>query len=245
MTHLTEKTMHLQIIKLLPWYVNGTINADERKLITDHLQSCLSCRIELKYQQQFAHRIKHSSDIELMPKQSFSQLKARIQQSSEFRQQVPVSRHLVPQTKKTSEPFYLHWFERFQNLVLSPQMAVIVVGFCMLLLSIDHIIANRMNEFRTLAAQVIAEDASINDIRIVFKSAVDENQVSQFLSAFNATVVKEPKSPSKVYLIRIGQTGGQQRSIDQTINLMRQHQHIAFAERPYSALYNTPHKLDH
>ncbi len=67
----SQHTMHSKVMKMLAWYVSRSVNQHEKKLIDTHLQSCVSCRIELKQQQRFAEKVKQSSDFELAPKQSF------------------------------------------------------------------------------------------------------------------------------------------------------------------------------
>ena len=232
MINSTEITMHSQIMKLLPWYVNNTVNEDERKLIHHHLQSCVSCRIELKSQQQFSQRVKYSSDFELTPKQSFSRLKSRIHQA-------PQSKSTVQSPTAATEPFYVRWLDSFQNLVLSPQAAMVAVGFCMLLFSIDHIVTNRISvattQFRTLSSAGNAENLAKNDIRVVFASTVTDEQIKQFVSSFDATVIGGP-SPSGIYRIRINPVNGQQLSLNQRIDIMRQQQQVVFAEPAYTAL---------
>ena len=39
---------HDQIIELLPWYANETLEEGERRAVAEHLETCASCRRELK-----------------------------------------------------------------------------------------------------------------------------------------------------------------------------------------------------
>jgi anti-sigma factor RsiW len=42
---------HEQAQQLLPWYVNGTLEADEAALVEAHLAECAECRADLAAEQ--------------------------------------------------------------------------------------------------------------------------------------------------------------------------------------------------
>jgi len=46
--NVTHDDQHQEILELLPWYLNGTLESEEHKKIELHLQSCSSCRHELE-----------------------------------------------------------------------------------------------------------------------------------------------------------------------------------------------------
>ncbi|HFD13623.1 MAG TPA: zf-HC2 domain-containing protein [Crenotrichaceae bacterium] len=231
----TDKTMHAQIMMLLPWYVNHTVNDSDRKRVETHLQSCVSCRIELKYQQQFAERVKHSSDFGFAPKQSFAALKSRIHQSSDS---TPALR--VPEPKP--EPFYMYWLNQVQNALFSSQAVVAVSVFFLLLfsihmLSIDMLVSSRpsvvQKQFITLASET--DTNSVNDIRVVFEKTTSAQTIGQIVSSLNAQIIEGP-SRSGVYRIRVDETNEQQLSLDQQIQLWRAQKQVVFVEPTYTAL---------
>lgn len=39
---------HQEAVKLLPWYVNGTLEAEERQLVQGHLKGCFQCKSQLE-----------------------------------------------------------------------------------------------------------------------------------------------------------------------------------------------------
>jgi hypothetical protein len=43
-----EDKLHLEIVELLPWYLNGTLETKEHDNVTQHIENCLSCRRELE-----------------------------------------------------------------------------------------------------------------------------------------------------------------------------------------------------
>ncbi len=233
----SHNTMHSQVMKMLPWYVNRSVNQHEKQLIDTHLQSCVSCRIELKHQQRFAEKVKHSSDFELAPKQSFSSLKSRIHQSAGSK---PDKRKL----KATYQPVYSGWLDSFRNTLLWPQTAFAVLGFCLMLFSIDQIVTNRLsvttNQFRTLSTSTGSE-ASNNDLRVVFDTTVESEQIKHLVSSVQGNIIEGP-SPNGVFRIRIQETQDEKQiSPEQAINLLRKHKQVVFVEPTYSAL-NSIHR---
>lgn len=44
-------TIHERTVELIPWYVNGTLEADERRAVERHLAECLPCRAALRDEQ--------------------------------------------------------------------------------------------------------------------------------------------------------------------------------------------------
>lgn len=39
---------HVEVLKLLPWFVNGTLNEREQSMVNDHLLECSECNREVK-----------------------------------------------------------------------------------------------------------------------------------------------------------------------------------------------------
>ncbi len=233
-----HSTMHSQVIKMLPWYVNCSVNQYEKKLIDRHLQSSVSCRIELKHQQRFAEKVKQSSDFELAPKQAFSSLKSRIHQSADLK-----SEKHTP--KIVHKPVYSDWFDCIRNTLLWPQTAFAVLGFCLMLFSIEQIVTSRLsvvnNQFRTLSSNN-GNQASNNDIRVVFDSTVDREQIKYLISSIQGNIIDGP-SAHGVFRIRIEETHDEIKiSPEQAINLLRKHKELVFVEPAYSALHSIRRK---
>src|SRR4051794_4838745 len=48
---------HEQTQSLLPWYANGTLDADEAAMVESHLETCDECRGELEAERVLAMRV--------------------------------------------------------------------------------------------------------------------------------------------------------------------------------------------
>lgn len=73
---------HDEIDGLLPWYVNGTLAADERAAVDEHLATCPTCRAELRQQRELAELVRGRGDLAPAPHpQGLERLLARIDET--------------------------------------------------------------------------------------------------------------------------------------------------------------------
>jgi hypothetical protein len=73
-----EGSVHNQAMRLLPWYVNGTLLAEELGLVRQHVAGCSECRREvdeLRQLQDICMRVEGRTDAPA----SFARLKRRLQ----------------------------------------------------------------------------------------------------------------------------------------------------------------------
>lgn len=73
-----EVMAHEQARELLPWLVNGSLGADERRLVDAHARSCVVCRRELAELQELGASIAADSDPAGIPEPDMRRINARI-----------------------------------------------------------------------------------------------------------------------------------------------------------------------
>ncbi len=88
---------HQQILLLLPWYLNQTLEQDERQRVERHLNNCMLCNRELVALRELAAAVKHSSDLEMAAEASFAKLRPFLKTAIEVRQP-PEPSHNPPAT---------------------------------------------------------------------------------------------------------------------------------------------------
>ncbi len=71
---MTPPLTHERAIELLPWLVNGTLAAEERDLVEQHVRSCLSCHRELKEQQRLRAALRAQPAIHISAQSGFERL---------------------------------------------------------------------------------------------------------------------------------------------------------------------------
>jgi len=70
-------TPHRRSEALLPWFVNGTLDARERDEVDRHLASCERCRIEVRRLRELSRAV-HALDVDPACDQAFARLSAQM-----------------------------------------------------------------------------------------------------------------------------------------------------------------------
>ena len=68
---------HDEALRLLPWRLNGTLEADERAFVDAHVQGCRHCQAELEALRRVQAACERTDD-EALPPPAFARLRARI-----------------------------------------------------------------------------------------------------------------------------------------------------------------------
>jgi hypothetical protein len=63
---------------LLPWLVNGTLDADERERVERHVRLCIACRAELTEQHALWTLVRRQPTLPVSPEQELARLQRRI-----------------------------------------------------------------------------------------------------------------------------------------------------------------------
>lgn len=71
---------HDEALRLLPWRLNDTLDADERAFVDGHVQGCTHCQAELEALRRVQAACERTDD-EALPPQAFARLRARIEAS--------------------------------------------------------------------------------------------------------------------------------------------------------------------
>src|SRR5512137_2739014 len=72
-------SQHQRILLLLPWYLNQSLEQDERQQVKSHLRNCILCNRELAVLRKLAAAMKQSSDLDVAAAASFAGLRTKLQ----------------------------------------------------------------------------------------------------------------------------------------------------------------------
>lgn len=72
------QAVHRKYVELMPWYVTGTLSADDRREIEAHLKTCLSCRAALREEQRVHQLVAAEDGFRMSPERGISGLLSRI-----------------------------------------------------------------------------------------------------------------------------------------------------------------------
>jgi len=71
---VSQSITHTRAFELLPWLVNGSLGAEERDIVEQHVGSCLACHRELKEQQRLRAALRAQPVVHLSPQTNFDKL---------------------------------------------------------------------------------------------------------------------------------------------------------------------------
>ena len=71
---MSQTIPHSRAFELLPWLVNGSLGAEERDAVEQHVRSCLACHRELKEQQRLRAALRAQPAVHLSPQTNFEKL---------------------------------------------------------------------------------------------------------------------------------------------------------------------------
>ncbi len=71
---MSQTITHSRAFELLPWLVNGSLGAEERDAVEQHVRSCLACHRELKEQQRLRAALRAQPAVHLSPQSNFDKL---------------------------------------------------------------------------------------------------------------------------------------------------------------------------
>lgn len=221
---------HAEIYQLLPWYVNGSMAMQQRSEVRNHIEDCLTCRVELEQLHQLSDIIIQSNQEEIASAAAFSKLKSNIMSDTSHKQAVNqwIARRL-------------HRIEHsFLKPGLKPNLLTILAMLLFAILIQRSDTNNQIEQnkyYHTLSAQQ-SISTSNTDIRVVFSTDTDDAKIQQLLESIDAYIVSGP-SLKGAYRIRIDQTSQYQ---EQKLQQLRNNVHVIFAE-PAIALLKIPEAL--
>jgi anti-sigma factor RsiW len=220
MNHIVDSTNdHDAIWLLIPWYANGRIDEQQRAHIDAHLRSCPACRDEVRMQQKICQAMASSNpDIEQLPTASLRNLWQKIDsqpQPVEVEMPAPAGRATVSS-----------W--RWPTALAASFAALLVATIAVVFVDRGKVADDKAADYYTVTSPAPRVPHEV--IRAVFVPAVTVADMQRILDETQLHIVAGP-TPAGVY--SLAKTGAQ--SVDESLQQLRQHQEVLFAEPTASA----------
>ena len=207
---------HDSATMLLPWYINGSLDDEQRKMVDSHIAVCLTCRSELSTQRRVAQVVQSQDTASLGAGTGFAQLRRRIH---------PERRTLFSRVRdwscsKLSAPAWV-WAS-----------GITVAASVFMALPLLHGLsgpATVTGEFRTLSADDGHLDFHANSLRLVFSAGIDDKTQQDILHRVNAVAVTAPSSHG---VLTVQVPDGELAS---ALTLLRNQKEVRLAEPVFSA----------
>lgn len=188
-----DTSMHRHTWDQIPWIVNGTLSQAERRVVDSHLENCADCREELEFQRRLAIAMEKSGTPDVDPRQSWEQLRARIDAAPVAVAPPPQKAHGPgPATgKRRARGMSGEWIPWLVAAMVVQAIGLGVLG-TVLWSRPSAQLASGTSTYRTLSA---AEPAARNaTIRVVFDDDMTMGRMKTLLLAAGMQVQSGPTS---------------------------------------------------
>jgi hypothetical protein len=205
---------HAEVAALIPWYVNATVNEQDRLRIDAHLMLCAACRDDLAAERRVFESMSAESAIEYMPVASLNRLRARL----DVEHADAADPEVAPLPHRRRSGF------AWQGLMAaSVALMAIAVG----LLAADRWMQFRSQSgapnFHTVTSP--APRAPDEAIRAVFLPSTTLVELQAILDESQVRIVSGP-TEAGVYSLALTTD----RPVSDSLALLRQHSSVRFAE---------------
>lgn len=211
-----------EIVGLLPWYLNGTLEVDEQRQVEAHAAGCARCQQEIRQWQALQAAVREMGNAVPAPVGAgFPLLRRRIEQERE-----PV----------------VNWSERLQawldglfarRPVPTLALAVVTVQF-LLVVGLIGLLLEQRNEIQTLYQTLSGPPVktfSPGRLTVAFHEQATEVEIRNLLHQVQGTIVEGP-SALGLYTVAVSVEGDPEQQVERTLQeLQRYPRVVKFAER--------------
>jgi anti-sigma factor RsiW len=203
---VSQSITHSRAFELLPWLVNGSLGAEERDLVEQHVRSCLACHRELKEQQRLRAALRAQPVVHLSPQTNFDKLAHAL--DGQLVQSAPPTRR----------------FTQLVRFAAAAAVAATAVG-AVLWLSPTHF--DTQGDYRTLAS---GSEAPRGELDIVFGQSVTQAEMQSVLEQIGAKIDAGPSSVGR-YRVRLERPVATDAELDALVAKLGKDPRVRFAAR--------------
>lgn len=206
---------HPRCWNALPWYVNGTLDAQEVGAVERHIANCDECATELKMQRALQAQLRDGDAVLMAPQSSWPKMLARLDDEDD-----------ALMKRKGERGGAWRWAVAAQALII-----VGLSGTIWQQARTPDGDARLEPRYRTLTTDsVTARMSGSQDlVRVVFRRDLALTEVNGLLRSLGVQVVAGP-SDADVYILTPTQANGASPSADELLERLRADARIVFAE---------------
>jgi Putative zinc-finger len=214
---------HQEVLDLLPWYLNATLEEAEARRVEAHLGGCVECAEELARCRRLAAAVREAGEVAPSPHPAgFARLMARIDAAEAGGVGGALRRRLGAGWRRLSEPLWrapagVRW-------ALAAELAAIGLLAALLLRPAPAPPAL----YRTLSDPVAAATSAQPRLRVVFADDVTEGEMRRLLLGIRAEIASGP-SPFGAYTLVLP-AGGAGDPLAEVVAHLRAQDKVRFVE---------------
>lgn len=219
-----QERLHGRIWDLIPWYVNGSLPAEEREAVEEHLAGCLLCREEERFCRRTAEALQQAGEVAPSPHPvQLARVMARIDEAEAEHGRGRLRRLL--DAIRSWRPF-----------PVSPLRAMVAAQLAIAVLLVGLVVSQHRQPTAPAAPAPPAEYRTLSDpeappagsmrLRLLFTEDATEREIRQLLLGVGGEIVGGP-SPLGAYTLEIPLGGDPQGVL---LAHLRSHPKVRFAE---------------
>ncbi|MCA9014637.1 MAG: zf-HC2 domain-containing protein [Gammaproteobacteria bacterium] len=216
---------HEELLKLLPWYLNDSLSKGERLRVQGHLDLCLICRRELKFQRSLARSVRENdADVEAVS-YNFSKLQQRIAASE--------NRHRVTPHSWTELSRLLRAVWRSRRFYYAAALAAVIavaVGFNLPDLREAQGTRPFTADYQTLSSSATGTSLVRSELFIAFQKDVPDSLVLELLRDYGLEPVTRSEQQS-LWRVRVAGATPNEEILSSVITGLRSRESILFVDR--------------
>lgn len=210
---VTTSDLHQQTVLLLPWYINQSLQTEDREQVENHIRSCLLCRRELVNLRKLATAVMDLSDLEAAAESSFASLRSKL----------PAKDYALSSSGNPSSTTSLIRFTRQRVIQLAIAASLLLT---IIPLTLNRIQPNITDNFYTLSDARLTLTNS-KQLRIVFAKSLSKNEIATILASIHGQQLGEPNSVGAI-TVRLAEIDST--DLDKAITLLRHRPDVLLAE---------------
>jgi len=195
--HDTMNCLH-DAARLLPWYVNGTLAAEDAARVETHLRACTTCAADAQMQTRIQSLLRAPAPVEYSPSAGLRKLMSRVDES-ERRNQPARQDQRSERWRRPAPSRTVRWLAAA---VVVQAIGLAAIGASRLWQAPSSSDAPR---YHTLTATP-SVPADTPRIRVVFEPSMTLSQLGELLLAHRLTIVAGP-SESGIYTLALPSQG--------------------------------------
>lgn len=211
-----QERLHGRIWDLIPWYVNGSLPAEERRAVEDHLAGCLRCREEERFCRGTTEALQQAGEVAPSPHPvQLARVMARIDEAEAEHGRGRLRRLLAG-------------VRSWRLFPASPVRAVLAAQLAIAVLFLGLVVWQHRQppaEYRTLSDSA-APSTGVVQLRVLFAEDANEREIRELLLGIKGEIVGGP-SPLGAYTLEVPLGGDPQGVL---LAYLRSHPKVRFAE---------------
>lgn len=218
---------HREIIELLPWYANGTLDEEERNIIESHLAECRECATEMKNLTAVERAVAEAGDH--APTLSPLALNRALAEIETYEQNKAKSRGRKPLTRFKEQITGL-WHRWWQPVPTFARAAVVAQLLLLVALGTLAVYQYRHPTVTYRTASGATSDEGVATFAVGFRATATEQEIREALNTIKGRIVDGP-SALGLYTVQVPTSREGSADSEQALETLRKNVRVVqFAE---------------